>query len=415
MSLEHNASVPLMDHRFNIPSYEQYLIDLKENNYTKICMTEIMNADMMIATFGEEQYFKSCSEILETGNEAYRQMGLDKILTVYIHTYKNFMVVANDSISDEEFLQLMKTFHEQYELSTAQQTGLGGVSRFILAFGDNLIDKLNSAYYMHKSLQTNFIVASNERETLKAETERDLQIFELLSYALSNDKVVPFYQGIYNNELGTITKYEALMRIYDREGNIYPPGMFLEISKKLKLYLSLSKIMLDKAMKEFENKESELSLNISLYDIQSLEFKEWLINRIMQHPNPTKLVIEFVETENYNNNSELISFLHKVKKLGCKIAVDDFGVGFATYTSVISLKPDIIKIDGDIIKNLPNNDESKIVLDSICYMARLIGSDITAEFVENAEIQDLVIKSGIEYSQGYHFAKPERSDNLEII
>ncbi len=405
----------LIDHRLKIPSYEQYLIDLDVMKYNKMCMTDIINADMMIATFGESQYFKSCSEILQTGNDAYVQLGLDNTIFVYGHTYKNFMAVANDSISDEDFLNLMKGFHEQYELATAQQTGLGGISRFVLAFGDNLIDRINSAYYMNKDLQNNFIVATNEKELLAAETEKNLQLFDLINYALNNDKVVPFYQGIQNNTLGTVTKYEALMRISDKDGKIYPPGMFLDAAKKLKLYLPISKVLLDKALKDFENKRSELSLNISLFDIQSDDFREWFLKRIRLHPDPTKIIIEFVETENYNGNTELINFLNAARDIGCKIAIDDFGVGFATYTSIISLKPDIIKIDGDIIKNLTKNDESKIILNSICYMARLIGSDVTAEFVEDAAIQDIVLYNDIQFSQGYHFAKPEPLSSLNII
>ncbi len=404
----------LFDHRFNVLSFEQYLKDLEEMKFSKICMTEVMNADMMIATFGEEQYYKTCTEILARGNEGYRQMGLDNVIYVYINTYKHFMSVANDSISDEEFLKLSKFFHEQYELSTAKQTEKGGVSRFVVAFGDNLVDKAKSAYYLNKSSQINFIVATDERERLLAEETKYVKMFELLNYAITNDKVVPFYQGIYNNKLEKITKYEALMRVYDQEGNLCPPGVFLDAAKKLKLYLPLSKIMMDKSMRDFENIDCDLGLNISLYDIQSQEFVQWFIERIKKHPNPSQIVIEFVETENYNNNTQLKNFLQDVKSLGCKIAVDDFGVGYATYSSIVSLKPDVIKVDGDIIKHLATNNDSRLILESICYMAKLINSKIVAEFVENEDIQNVIMEYGVDFSQGYYFAKPEKFSDINI-
>ncbi len=410
---DNNIVSPIVDHRFQILSYEQYLLDLPVKKFSKICMTEIINADMMIATFGEDQYLKSCREILQMGNRAYEQLGLDKIIYVYIHSYKHFMAVANDDMSDEDFLAFMKKSHEQYELATSQETSLGGISRFALAFGDHLVDRVKSAYYVNRKLQNNFIVASDERERLAAETEHNVKIFELLNYALSNKKVVPFYQGIRNNQTGTIDKYEALMRIYDQHGHLYPPGLFLEAAKRLKLYLPLSKMLLDRALTDFENKTSELSLNISLFDIQSAEFKEWFLQRLRRHPSPSRITIEFVETENYNNDI-LIGFLTKVKDIGCKIAVDDFGVGFATYSSIISLRPNIIKIDGDIIKNLLKNDDNNIILESVCYMARLINSDIVAEFVENSSIQDLVLQHEIHHSQGYYFAKPQPLHELCI-
>ncbi len=406
---------PLIDHRFGVPSYEQYLIDNAAKGYKKLCMTEIMNADMSIATFGEEQYYTSCAEILAMGNVAYKQMGIDNVLFVYAHTYKTFMVVATDDMSDEDFYNLMKANHEQYELITAQQTGLGGVSRFVLSFGHDLVNRAKSAYYANMHLQNNFIVAKDEKEQLLANQEQNAQLFELINYAINNDKVIPFYQGIYSNAENKITKYETLMRICDRKGKVYPPGMFLEEAKRVKLYLPLSKIIIHKALKDFEDKESELSINISLLDIQSEEFNVWILERLRSHPHPQRVVLEFVETENYNRGNELFEFLAETRKIGCKVAVDDFGVGFATYSSIISLRPDIIKIDGDIISTLHTSENSKIILKSIKYTSELIGAQTTAEFVENAEIQDIVAQHGVDYSQGYHFAKPMPKEELNIL
>ncbi len=403
-----------IDHRFNIMSYEQFKIDNEKYKFNKICMTEIINADMMIATFGEEKYFNSSREILEMGNLGYIQMGLDKVIKVYINSYKHFMAVANDDISDEDFLNLMQESHKQYELITAKQTGLSGISRFVVAFGDDLVNRVKSAYYMNKYSQTNFIVASNEKEIMKNQTEKDLELFDLLNYALNNDKVIPFYQGIYDNRTNKITKYEALMRIYDENGKLYHPGLYLEGAKKLKLYIPLSKMLIEKVLKDFKDKKSEFSINLAYYDIHSLEQKNWIINELKKFPEPNRINIEFVETENYINNIELFSFLNEVRALGCKVSVDDFGVGYATYSSIITLKPNTIKIDGDIIKNLAHNNECKIILESICYMAKLIGANIVAEFVENEMIQKIIMDHKVEYTQGYLFAKPEKIENLNI-
>ncbi len=409
-----NTATPLIDVRFNIKSYEQYLIDNEIYKFNKICMTEVVNADMMIASFNEEKYYNTSAEILAMGNAAYKQMGIDSIIHVYIHSYKTFMAVANDAISDEDFYNLMKVNHEQYELIRGKQTGLSGVSRFAIAFGDDLINRCMSAYFVNKDLQNNFIEVKNEKEQLEIEQERRVVILDLLTYALENNKVVPYFQGLHNNKTGEIDKYEALMRVVDENGKIYPPGYFLEESKNLKMYLSLSKMLVDKALKLFEGKKSKLSINLSLYDIQSEDFRNWLLQRLKEHPDPSKIIIEFVETENYSNGNELFEFLENARKLGCLVAVDDFGVGYATYTSIISLKPDIIKIDGDIIKNLNLSNDSKIILSSICYMADLIGAETVSEFVENEEIQNVTLKENIDYSQGYYFAKPEAFENLNV-
>ncbi len=406
---------PKTDVRFNIKSYEQFLEDNKKYKFNKICMTEVINADMMIANFGEERYYKTSSEILAMGNSAYEQMGISHLIHVYIHSYKTFMAVANDDMSDEDFYNLMKVNHAQYELIRGQQTGLSGVSRFAIAFGDDLVNRCLSAYYLNSELQNNFMEVANEKELLAREHQEHVVILDIITHALENDKVIPFFQGIYDNNAGKITKYEALMRIKDKDGKLFNPAFFLEASKKLKAYLPLSKALIDKALKLFEGKESMMSINITLYDIQSEDFRNWFLNRLKQHPTPERIIIEFVETENYTKNNQLFNFLSEVREIGCLIAVDDFGVGYATYSSIISLKPDIIKIDGDIISTLQTSENSMIILDSICYMANLIGAEVVAEFVENEEIQNIILKHKIHHSQGYHFAKPQSFESLDII
>ncbi len=396
-----------IDLDFDVFTYDKFKSDIEIKNINKICMTEVINADMMIATFGEELYAKSCKEVLSEGKSQIKALGLDKCIIYYMHNYKNFIVAGTEEISDEDFEKIMRMSYEQYEHSTSMQTEISGISRFVLVFGkENIIDRAKSAFYLNRKSQNNYIIASNEKAVLAEETNQSVKTLELINYAINNDAVVPFYQGIYNNELKRIDRYEALIRLYDSEGKIYFPGSFLDVAKKFKMYNTLSKCVIDKALSDFENKSYSLSINISLYDVENADFASWFIDRLKNYSDPQKIIIEFVETENYNHGKLLYNFLNTVRDIGCKIAVDDFGVGFATYTSIISLKPDIIKIDGNIIKDLTVSKDCLTILDSICYMARLIDSKVVAEFVENSEIQDILIHHNVTYSQGYYFSKP---------
>ncbi len=404
-----------IDHRYNVPSYEKFLNDSQEKNFDKICMTEIVNADLMIASFGEEKYAHGVSDVLNDIQTALKSIGLENLVYVYVFSYNNFIVTTNAAISDKDFEKLMLGFYQQYELSTSQATELAGISRFVLVFGkDDMIGRAKSTLYFYRQSQENFIISTNEKEIMHREFTENVEIFELLNYAIKHDTVVPYYQGILDNATGKITKYEALMRIYDKDGKIFSPGIFLDGAKSFKIYHLISKMMLDKAMTEFENMPFELGLNISLYDVLSADFKEWFLERIKNHPNPSQLTVEFVETENYNSDKVLVEFLTEVRKAGCKIALDDFGSGYATYSAVISLKPDFIKVDGTIIKDLITNQENKIILDSICYMARLINAKIVAEFIESEDIQQVVLSCNIEQSQGYLFSKPRPLSEISL-
>ncbi len=401
-----------VDPDYNVFRYEKFKIDVEERKINKICMTEIINADMTIATFGAKAYSLGCKEVLTQGKEDVKAAGLENCLIHYTYNYKNFIVAGTQDISDDDFKAIMQKTYEQFVHSSSKEAELSALSRFVLVFGDDLVDRAKSAFYMHRNSQNNYIIASNERELLNTENRAAVEIFNLINYAINEDKIIPYYQGIHNNELGMIDKYEALMRISDAEGRIYPPGAFLETSKKFKLYHTLSKIMINKALNDFEDRISELCINISLFDVENEEFVSWFLNRVKEYKRPDKLTIEFVETENYNCGEKLYGFLNTMRGLGCKIAVDDFGVGFATYTSIISLKPDIIKIDGQIIKRLDTNEDSRTILESINYMSNLIGAKTVAEFVENNEIQEVLLAENVDYSQGFHFAKPQPIEEL---
>ncbi len=400
---------------YNVFRYEKYLQDVPRLKINKICMTEIVNADMMIATFGAKAYADACKEVLTLGKLGIKNLGLSNVIRYYTYNYKNFIVAGTDAISDEHFRQIIEGIYNQYMISSSSSSGLSGISRFVLAMGnDDLVDKALSAFYLHRNSQNNFIVATNEKEVLNAANNQDVDIFNLLNYAITHNKVIPFYQGINNNATNKIDKYEALMRISDETGMLYYPNNFLQTAKKYKLYNTLSKVMIDNVLNNFENIPYEVSINISMLDVESNEFTSWFINRIANYNDPSRIIIEFVESENYNDSKKLHNFLNAIRSLGCKIAVDDFGVGYSTYTSIISLKPDFIKIDGTIIKDLVTNNDNNLILESICYMSKLIGSKIVAEFVENKDIQDILKDNNVQYSQGYHFAKPEPFYNLQF-
>ncbi len=236
--------------------------------------------------------------------------------------------------------------------------------------------------------------------------KNEIAILSLLKYSIKNGTVIPFYQGMLNNSNSKIDKYEALMRIVDSEGNIYFPSTFIPISIKHNLYNKISQMMIEQVFQDFHNRNECISINISLYDILSSKFRAWFINKLETFNNPSRITIEFLETEKYADNSILLNFVRQLKKLGCKIAVDDFGVGYANMQAIIKLKPDFLKIDGSIIKNLDTDKDSLTLLEFIHYFSSKIKVSLIAEFVENKSIQDVLLKYNIDYSQGYYFSRP---------
>ncbi len=415
MNKKDSLGLDYIDHRFGVPSFKKYKIDSQYKKFTKLCMTEIVNADMSIASFGEEVYYAGCSEVLEAVQSILSAYNMENVILLYNHSYKRFLLVADDTISDDAFKKIIEDMYENFQHANAKATPISGVSRFVLVFGEDLVNRAMSTHYANRNSQINFVLENNEKEVCLADLTEKVEVFELIAYAIENNTITPFYQGIRNNKSGEINRFEALMRLYDEKGKMYSPGYFMRVAKEFKQYNTISKIMLEKALNDFTTTNKELCLNITLLDIKNDDFRTWFLDKIRHYPNPERLTLEFVETENYNTNSILFDFLKEARNIGCKIAADDFGSGFATLTSIISLRPDIIKIDGDIIKDLVESEEHRIILDSICFIARQINSHIVAEYVENDEVQKLLLEKGVEFSQGFHFATPKPlSDIIEI-
>ncbi len=379
--------------------------DIEGLGINKLCMTEVLNADLSIAAYGEETYYLGVKDVLQNAQAGLVNSGLDQLIYLYSFNYKNFVLAGTKDLPKEDFLAIMKQFYNQFESAASAQVEVSAVSRFVVVLQeDRLIERALHAHLLAKETQENFVLSPDILDVVNTVNE-DAKILDLINFAMEEDRIIPYYQGIRNNKTGKIDKYEALMRIKGIDGKIYPPGMFLDIAKKYKIYNRLSQLMIEKVLDEFSIREEKVSINVSAYDISSEAFRKWFINRLAKYPNSDHIVIEFVETENYQEGM-LFDFIQEIRAHGCKISADDFGSGYATYTAVIALSPAYIKIDGTIIKDLAKSENNVIILRSICFMAELIGAKTVAEFVENEEIQAVLEKYGVDFSQGYLYSKP---------
>ncbi len=403
-----------VDSNLGIANSAKFHLDSKYLGFNKLCMTHVVNADLSIAAYGEEVYFAGCKDVLQNVQMALDQAGLDKLIYLYSYNYSNFVLAAIADMPKEQFLEVMKMFYAQFEAASSSQVEVSGVSRFAVVLQpDRLIERALHALLSTKDTQENFIITPDEFDVAE-NIRNDARILDLINFAMEDKRIIPFYQGIHNNKTGKIDKYEALMRIIDIDGKIYFPGEFLDVAKKYKIYNRLSQIMIRKALNEFSDRPEQLSINISAYDISRESFRKWFFKQLEKYKNADRLVIEFVETENYQDEL-LFDFIEKVRSYGCRISVDDFGSGYATYTTIIALSPSFIKIDGTIIKDIVTNEKHIIILRSICFMADLIGAQTIAEFVENEQIQQILEQYDVDYSQGYHFSRPAALASLPEV
>ena len=243
-------------------------------------------------------------------------------------------------------------------------------------------------------------------ESLKTKTRQNLQVIQKIRAAIENDRIVPFFQGIYDNKLHKITKYEVLMRLQEEDGTYLSPYHFLDQAKKTRLYEKLTKIMIHKSFEYLKDFEVDFSINLTKGDILSSSVKECLYENIKKYQCAHRVIIEIVESEGIENFGEITSFIHEIKQLGCRIAIDDFGTGYSNFAYLVKLEVDFIKIDGSLIKDIDTNETSAMTVETIISFAQKMGYGIVAEFVDRMSVQEKLQSLSVDYSQGYLFSKP---------
>ncbi|MDD2357544.1 MAG: EAL domain-containing protein [Thiovulaceae bacterium] len=233
-----------------------------------------------------------------------------------------------------------------------------------------------------------------------------------LKNAIKNDRIIPYFQPIFNNISNKVVSVECLVRLIDDDNNIISPYQFLTIAKKSKLYKNITKIMIQKSCQYFEHIECDFSVNLSVDDIMDVEIINYLKENIEKYDVSKKIVFEILETEGIENYQEVLSFIREMKSIGCRIAIDDFGSGYSNFEYLLQLNIDYIKIDGSLIKNIDRDKNAQIIVETIVDFAKKLKVQTVAEFVHNEAVYLKVKELGVDRTQGYYFAEPQAKFSL---
>jgi len=249
----------------------------------------------------------------------------------------------------------------------------------------------------------------NVSEILKENQEKSA----LLISAIENNEIYPYFQPIAPtsaNKNGLVI-HELLMRI--KHGNkIFSAFEFIEIAEARGLINKMDLMVIEKAFEKINktNYEGVLFINLSPKSLIVNDFINQINVLVTKYDiEKEKIVFEITERETVKNFSLLEKFVHNLKIEGFKFAIDDFGSGFSSFHYIKKFPIDYLKIDGDFIININNDEKDKAFVNSIVTLAQELNVQTIAEFVENEKIVKTLEELGIDYSQGYHIGKPSEN------
>jgi len=224
---------------------------------------------------------------------------------------------------------------------------------------------------------------------------------------MEESRIKCMFQPIFETDTKKLKKYEMLVRMLDTDGTVIPPADFLPSIAHTKVYNELTKYILESAKETMETNDIELSINLALQDLFNHDILEIILKMLSENRHfASKLTFEILETEEINDFDTLKKHIHDIKETGTKIALDDFGSGYANFSYLLHLGIDILKIDGSLIHDIDKHENAKDVVETISIFAKKIGIDTIAEQVETKEEFDIISDIGIDYIQGYYLGKP---------
>ncbi len=246
----------------------------------------------------------------------------------------------------------------------------------------------------------------NKEENYITITQKDI---DFVKEAIEEDRIVCYYQPIYDIEKNKIVKYEALVRLIDKKGNLIYPGSFIDKIAYTTIYNSLTKKVLTIVFKTIQKKRIGISVNLKFSDITDNTVFSIIVKEIEKNLALSKyLTIELLENEPLSNSKELGDRLNRLKEYGVSIAIDDFGSGYSNFEIFRYLPIDILKIDGSLIKEIEKSKTSYTIVKTIALFAKDLNIDIVAEFIENDKILKILKELKIIYGQGYFLGKPRK-------
>ena len=317
-----------------------------------------------------------------------------------------FAILTQDNIDKEYCLQLLKSLNNDYcryeDTDIQVQSSMGVVYNS----KNRIIEKATIALQSAKKQKTLYEEFDNSLE-LQEEYKNHITWSLNIKNALNEDNLVPYFQPIKNLQTGEIKKYECLARLY-HERQVHAPIIFMNISKKAKLYPKITCKMIEKTFRYFKNKNDiEFSINISVDDILNKDTQAYLFEMLEKYQVGDRLIVELLESEEIHDFNLLDAFIKKLKEYKVKIAIDDFGSGYSNFSYILNLNVDFLKIDSSLIKNIHTSNDSKVIVKSIVEFAKNVDLKTIAEMVHSQEVEDALKELEVDFIQGYHIGKPE--------
>ena len=226
---------------------------------------------------------------------------------------------------------------------------------------------------------------------------------------LHAQKIVPL-----DPAANTSLRAELLLRLREVDGSLVMPGAFLPPAERFQLVTRLDQWVLEKTITMLGelnslDRISHIALNVSGQSVVDASFLR-TVDQLLSQASPEisrRLCFEITETSVITSVTSAVTFISMVRNHGATVAIDDFGAGSASFSTLKSLQMTHLKIDGQFVTGVIDDPLDNVVVRSFVDAAAVIGLTTVAEFVESASVLERLREIGLDYAQGYFLHRPE--------
>lgn len=263
------------------------------------------------------------------------------------------------------------------------------------------------------------IAEENEISNLKTFAIDQLKIAQSLSDAIERDEFLMYYQPVVHMHNRQLAGFEALIRWNQPDMGFMSPVGFIGVAENTGLIVPMGRWILKTALNALAGFQAEMdahhpgapklfmSINVSARQLQEPNEVETMIDIIQQSGvAPQRIKLEVTESALIGNPSVAAEALNKLKALDLLIAIDDFGTGYSSLNYLSQFPIDTLKIDQSFVFTMLAHEGSRRITKAIASMAHDLEMNCIAEGIEQEADIPVLQGMGVEYGQGYYFAKP---------
>ncbi|WP_029404908.1 bifunctional diguanylate cyclase/phosphodiesterase [Vibrio splendidus] len=381
---------------------------------------------LKVTTFGQinEKYGYRVGDKLLHDLSDYFQKALwqffDEGCQLYSIGIGEWAVVFDSWASQEHIHQRFSEFSDQTEHVNFEPMGLPDIDYLSVSIcagvasrrdfpATSIDDLLLKAIEARRSAvsQNKHLVSAKTLIQLEKHRQEQLGWLSCVSRAVLNQNIVACSQPIVSAHSHQVESYECLVRI-EEDGQLIAPGKFLPIIEGTHLYTRLSRQMITRTFDFMSQRTDSFSINLAPQDFSNEKTILHLEQAIKKISHPQRIGLEVLETEQIQDYGRLIEVCNHFRDLGVNIIVDDFGSGYSNIDEILKLEPQVIKLDGSLIRNIDKDKKQRKIAQQLVSLCQILNAKTVAEFVHNEQVCRIAEDMGVDYLQGYYFGQPQR-------